>query len=126
MIKCKSMAYNKGYDCYVIINDDNQPDIVYKGEILKKYVKRSNTGRSYYIVNIPKHGENYVHIITMFAYHSSDYYNYIKANGKKPVVNHIDNNPLNNALDNLEYTSQSDNIIKANNYKLKEVNDVSI
>lgn len=113
MIKCKAIAYNKGYDCYVIINEDNQPDIVYKGEVLRKYKKQSNTGRNYYIVNIPNHGENYVHIITMYAFCKDEYYEFKKKHGKKPVVNHIDNNPFNNSLDNLEYTTQSDNILKA-------------
>ena len=113
MIKFSKFAYNEGYDCYVFIKEDGQPEIVYKGKILKQFTKLSNTKRQYYIVDIPNHGENYVHIITKFAFCKDEYYDFKKKHGKKPVVNHIDNNPFNNSLNNLEYTTQSDNILKA-------------
>lgn len=108
------LAYNEGYDVYVYYETlRSQPKIIYKGQELKQYLRESNTGRNYYIVNVPTHGEQYVHKIAAYAY-MKEAYNNLKLEGiLKPVVDHLDNDPYNNALVNLEWVSRRENALRA-------------
>ena len=106
-----NIRYNKGYDVYVV-NDDGVIFILYKGQILQQYVRKSNTGRQYYIVNIPDHGEQYVHKLVAYAFYP-DKYAGLAQKGIKPVVDHIDNNPFNNNPNNLQWVTRSENANRA-------------
>lgn len=110
------IAYNEGYNCYIIAETLNsQPQILYKGNILKQYLKQSNTGRNYYIVNIDGH-EQYVHKLVAYAFYKDDF-NRLKGEGiLKPVVDHLDNDPYNNSINNLEWVSRRENALRAIQY----------
>lgn len=71
-------------------------------------IKRFKTNRGYEIYTISKNGKPYhksVH--RLFAQH------FIPNPKNKLYVNHIDGNPLNNTLDNLEWVTQSENVLHA-------------
>lgn len=106
-----NIRYNPGYDVYVV-NDDGVIFILYKGQILQQYTRKSNTGRSYNIVNIKDHGEQYVHKLVAFAFYPEQYYE-LRKQGIKPVVDHIDNNPFNNDPNNLQWVTRSENAYRA-------------
>ena len=71
-------------------------------------MKRRKTNRGYEIYTICKNNKPYhksVH--RLFAEH------FIANPENKPYINHIDGNPLNNTLDNLEWVTQSENVLHA-------------
>ena len=71
-------------------------------------MKRRKTNRGYEIYTICKNNKPYhksVH--RLFAQH------FIPNPENKPYINHIDGNPLNNTLDNLEWVTQSENVLHA-------------
>ncbi len=105
----------KGYEgLYEISNLSNIKSLTRKGSdgrIIKGRVLKQNTKDIYgYIhVNLFKNGKskNYtVHYLmaTTFLNH--------KANGHKIVIDHIDNNPSNNSLENLQLISNRQNTSK--------------
>ena len=84
---------------YQISNFGNVKSLNYlrsgKEKLLKQYI--STTG--YYIVTLSKNGKGKkfrVHQLVAISFHNH------KPNGMEIVVNHVDNNPLNNHVSNLE------------------------
>lgn len=112
----KDKRYNMYYDVDVIINDDDTPAIMYNGKVLKQYLKKSNTGRNYYIVDVPKHGEQYVHRLVAYTYLKDKYIYKRRIYGihERLVVDHINENSHDNRLSNLNWLTHGQNIKKIN------------
>ena len=75
-----------------------------KGGIRKSF----KTNRGYEMYKLSKNNKmynRYAH--RLFAQH------FIANPENKPYINHIDGNPLNNTLDNLEWVTQSENVLHA-------------
>ena len=105
------LKYNKGYDVYIEILDDNKNtiNIIYKGVILNQYLgsKYKKWKHDYPLVFVPNHGETSVHRLVAFAYGI-----YIK----NYEIDHIDNNPFNNHPSNLRAMRHEGNM-KAKSYQ---------
>ena len=77
------------------------PQLGVKGRV-KKRSKMSNGYEKYYLYKNGKETQMSVH--RLLAKH------FIPNPENKPYINHIDGNPLNNALDNLEWVTHSENV----------------
>jgi len=72
------------------------------------YIATRKSGAGYYIVDLHKNGKRktcHLHRLLALAF--------IPNPEGKPQVNHIDGNPLNNALENLEWVTPSQNVLHA-------------
>ena len=79
--------------------------------------KRLKTNRGYEKYSLYKDGKMYyTSVHRLFAKH------FIPNPDNKPYINHIDGNPLNNTLDNLEWVTQKENIQHAIRTGLMNVN----
>lgn len=106
--------YNKYYDIKVVWEDENDlPILKHQNKILKPYLLKSNTKWSYPIVNTIK-GREYCHRIVAFACKMKQY-NYFRYNnpGSKIVVDHINGNVLDYRPTNLQFTTNSINVLKS-------------
>lgn len=96
------IMYNKGYDCYVRMNNKGGIDIIYKGEILPQYIgSKKGLKHPYPLVWVPEHGEALVHRLVYYSmngYHDKNF-----------VVDHEDNNPYNNSPFNLRLATKTEN-----------------
>ena len=80
-------------------------------------VKRIRTYQGYEKYNLYKDGKMYLkRVHRLFAEH------FIPNPENKPYINHIDGNPLNNTLDNLEWVTQKENVQHAIRTGLMNVN----
>ena len=97
------MIYNKGYDCYLDLNDRGGIDIIYKGEILPQYIgsKCTNKRHPYPLVYVPGHGEACVHRMVAYCFG-------ILTNSKQ-MIDHIDNNPYDCRPGNLRICNNKTN-----------------
>ena len=105
----------KGYDGLYQVSDDGQVrsmDRVCTGKrnraIKGKVLKQTKTSTGYLKVELCKDGRKIstkVHRIVAMAF--------IENPDGKPNINHIDNNPLNNNVKNLEWCTQKENMIHA-------------
>jgi hypothetical protein len=78
-------------------------------KLKERILKPSKDGRGYYKVSLAKNGINktkLVHQLVAVAFLNH------KPDGYKIVVDHIDSNPLNNNLKNLQLISQRENLSK--------------
>ena len=96
-------------DWGIIINQtgDNQYDVFYKGRLLTQKVggKEHKYGQTKYYVGIVFNGRPWSFARVLYAYF----------NGEAPAemdVDHIDNDPFNNRLDNLQLLTRRENLIK--------------
>jgi hypothetical protein len=76
--------------------------------LLKYRNSSSRKGKNYYSVQLNKKNY-YIHRLVASAF--------ILNPENKNQVNHIDNNPKNNRVDNLEWVTQSENMIHSLNFK---------
>jgi hypothetical protein len=75
----------------------------------EKILKPGKDGKGYYFVNLSKEGKMKsikVHVLVAMAFFGH------KTNGYKIVVDHINNNPSDNRLENLQLISQRENCSK--------------
>lgn len=79
---------------------------VQKGQIIKPYITRG-----YFHVKLTKEGK-----VRDFQVHRLVAQTFICNQQNKPQVNHIDGNKLNNCVNNLEWCTQSENMVHA--YKI--------
>lgn len=94
-----------GYEgVYMVSNKGNIKRLVgYRAR--KERVLNKNMARDYYTVTLCK---NAVHDCRMI--HKIVAQHFVENPLNKPQVNHIDNNPTNNCAENLEWTTQKENI----------------
>lgn len=93
-----------GYEgLYQVSNFGEVKSLNYKKTNTEKIFKPSINDKGYYRVTLSKDGKIKTHKIHQLV--AMVFLNH-KPNGLKLVVNHIDNNPLNNNLSNLELKSQ--------------------
>ena len=83
--------------------------IIYNKEVLlkEKILKQDDT-KGYKRVTLSKNGKT-----KRFLVHRLVATHFLKNLENKPMVNHIDNNPSNNNLNNLEWVTHSENMIHA-------------
>lgn len=111
-----SIAYNDGYDVWVIDVEDVDVFIIKDGKILEQYIetKAGPQGyNGYKKVFVPGKGEATVHRLVCYAFKQWDKWDH------NLVVDHIDRNKLNNHYKNLRLVSQSVNML--NRDFIKEV-----
>lgn len=77
----------------------------YKKKLKQYFVSRNRMYRCVYVKENGKQKGYYVHRLVAQAF--------IPNPENKPQVNHIDGNPSNNRLDNLEWVTESENIVHA-------------
>lgn len=102
-----SIAYNDGYDLWIIDIEGIDVFIIKDGEILEQYIetKAGPQGyNNYYKVWIPGKGEATVHRLVCYTFRQYDKWD------SKLVVDHIDRNKRNNSHKNLRLVSQSVNM----------------
>tara|TARA_R110000796_G_C14284869_1_gene403191 strand:- start:8 stop:493 length:486 start_codon:yes stop_codon:yes gene_type:complete len=80
----------------------------------EKTLKLSLNSRGYLNVSLYKEGKQHTHMIHQLV--AISFLNHTP-NGISIVVDHIDENPLNNRLDNLQLLSHRDNVAKGFKYK---------
>lgn len=113
--------YNKGYDVEICILDNYLPPIIkYKGKVLKPFLKQSNTKWMYPMVNIPEHGIQYCHILVANSIKQKLFKKYkLKKDfpNETIVVDHINGNVLDYSPKNLQFLTNSQNVIKSQTIK---------
>lgn len=93
-----------GYENYEVSNFGNVKSLNYKKTGKERLLKKTIGGTGwYYYVSLSKNGK--LKIFTVHQLVAMAFLNH-KPNGYSVVINHIDNNPLNNHVDNLELVSQ--------------------
>lgn len=103
-----SVAYNDGYDLWIIDIEDIDAFIIKDGKILEQYIetKKGPQGyNNYYKVWIPGKGEATVHRLVCYTFRQWDKWD------SNLVVDHIDRNKWNNCHNNLRLVSQSVNML---------------
>lgn len=86
------------------LKDVTGHSIHYKGKVLSQAVTNLKKGKDYMYVMLKKDGKQYkryVHVLVGQAF--------IENNENKPCLNHMDGNKQNNNLDNLEWSTFSEN-----------------
>lgn len=101
----------KNYEgLYQVSNMGNVKSLNYQGKIREKILKPGSNNKGYQFYNLYKEGKVaniFVHRLVCQAFKGLD------ITDKKEVVLHLDNNPANNNLSNLEVGDQSENILQA-------------
>lgn len=108
--KC-DVYYNKGYDVEIWVSPELAlPIITYHNRLLLPYLRASKT-LMYPIVNIPKHGEQFCHLLVNYSIKGyRQKYEIMKRTKQNVVVDHKDGNVFNYNIDNLRYLTHNDNI----------------
>ena len=79
--------------------DKNGRVVNYRGKVLKQQI--NNKGYVYYTIKVPNKPQNlYAHRAVALAY--------IPNPDNKPCIKHVDNNPLNNNVENLEWCAKKE------------------
>lgn len=116
-MKILNKLYNKCYDVDIYIVDFEKPPIIkYHGKTLMPYLKKSNSKWQYPIVNIPNHGEQYCHRLIAFASNQKliQYYKLKKMYPNETIiVDHINGNTLDYSYSNIQFLTNSQNVLKA-------------
>ena len=100
----------KGYEgLYDISNQGNVKSLNFRRSGKKKILKPGKSPNGYYTVSLAKNGVKKTTTIHQLV--AESFLNH-KKNGYKIVVDHIDSNPLNNNLNNLQLISQRLNTSK--------------
>lgn len=82
-------------------------------KLLKYSASSSRNGKIYYKINLDKKNY-YIHRLIASVFIDNPL--------NKNQVNHLDNNPYNNRVDNLEWVTQSENMIHSLNFKSNYAN----
>ena len=98
------------------IRENGKGAYLHKGRILKQ----TNTSTGYKSVKLCLDGKD-----KTFKVHRLVAIAFIPNTDNKPFINHIDGNPLNNTLDNLEWVTNRENIIHAIESGLRKTFDVA-
>lgn len=77
----------------------------------KKFLSPHLVSKGYYMVHLPDNPNAYVHILVAKTY--------IPNPDNLPVVNHKDENPRHNFVNNLEWTTQKENILHSLPYSIR-------
>lgn len=85
-----------------------------RGTFRKGANKKIYINSGYYRVSMRNNGKSKVFFVHHLVYYS---FNGGAPNGNKLVIDHIDGNPLNNRLDNLQKISQHENVLKGETIK---------
>jgi len=115
---------NKNNEFYDIKTDDDQKYSSYKinkkGEIINKYnaIKKPCIINGYYVANLTSDE----HISTSFPVHRLVALTFIDNPSDYNVVNHLDENRLNNDISNLQWCTQKQNIIHSLGKKVNQLN----
>jgi hypothetical protein len=86
----------------------------WSARIVRERILKPITSSRYPTVNLKANTYNrtkYIHKLVAIAFLGH------KPNGVTLIVDHIDNNPLNNRLDNLQIITQAENLLKQDRYK---------
>ena len=94
------MKYIKGYERLYSITEDG---CVYS-HYLKRFLKPVKIRKGYYQIGLSKNGERKLYLIHRLVAET-----YIPNPNNLPIVNHKDENPKNNNVDNLEWCDKSYN-----------------
>ena len=97
-------------DLYQVSNFGRIATLNYKRTRTKKIIKPQSDKRGYMMVGLTKNGECitfYIHRLVANAF--------IPNPNNLPVVNHLDENPSNNYVNNLEWCTQKHNVNYSNN-----------
>lgn len=116
-MKIQKIFHNKNYDVDICVVDFNKlPVIMYHGKILKPYLRKSNSKWQYPMINIPNHGEQYCHRLIAYA-SKQKLVQYYKLKNSFPnetiIVDHINGNTLDYSYHNLQFLTNSQNVLKA-------------
>jgi hypothetical protein len=100
----------KGYEgLYEVSNFGNVKSLKRKGCVRDRLLKFTKNSHGYFAVSLFNKGyEKKIQVHQLLAI---AFLNHVP-NGNKIVVDHIDNNPLNNRLDNLQLITQRENLSK--------------
>lgn len=79
-----------------------------------KLLKQENTNRTKEDLSYKRVSFSYEGTVTRHLVHRLVASNFITNDANKPYVNHIDNNPSNNCVNNLEWVTHSENMLHCN------------
>lgn len=94
---------------YQVSNKGNVKSLKRKGRLKDHILKPGIVAKGYYNVVLSKNkqkSQKYVHVLVVCAFMND------KPDGRKTIIDHIDNNKLNNNLSNLQLTTQRINTSK--------------
>jgi hypothetical protein len=111
----------KGYEDIYSIDEYGNVYSNYTNKFLKPFLNRED-GRGRLFVILRKDGKNSVKYIHKLV--AENFLGHI-SNGYKEVVDHIDNNPLNNHVSNLQLTTARHNLCKDKKNKTSKYAGVS-
>jgi len=106
--------YIKGYEDYQISNMGRVRSLPKKYRKTLKIIKPMINDKGYHRTTLWKQGKYRRFLIQRLVAIS-----FIKNRHNKPIVNHKDNNPSNNKISNLEWATQSENMLHAFKTKSK-------
>lgn len=116
-MKVIKIYYNKGYDVEILVLNYNLPPVIkYHGKTLKPFLKKSNSKWRYPMVNVPDHGVQYCHILVAHSIPKIFINKYNLKNefpSETIIVDHKNGNTLDYSPNNLQFLTNSQNVLKA-------------